>query len=566
MRVLMSCLVAALSAVGMMVSPVMAEPVAQVAVPALAVGQLTLTPSFMYDFLVAQVAGQRGQWSVASQAYLQLAQETGDASLARNAVEAALLARQPDQALRAAKLWLKTEPQSVNAQHAVIALLLDGSHPMEALPYLQQDLQQHPLTAGAEFLRLGDLLTNQQDRDTGLALVTALAKDYPKLPEAHLAVAQAAARAGQFDRALAELDEVDADKPSWALAAKLRYEVLNHNHPEQAEAYVAHYLQVHPDANDVRLVWARSLLAQNRLKESRHQFMLLARVLPDNVQMQVAEGLVSLQMNDLVRADAAFKRALALNDGDPGLIDVYLGQIAEAQHRDDEAAAWYRAVPAGDQFLGAQIRYAALLAKQGKLDAARSWLQAVPVEQDSDRVELIRVEAQLLHDAHQDEQAYDLLTKALATRPDSVDLLYDHAMLAEPLGHLDVAERDLRYLLTLQPNHAQALNALGYTFADHNIKLVEAEKLVQQALKLLPTDAFILDSMGWVEYRLGNLQLAAEYLHRAYHSMKDPEIAAHLGEVLWMQGKHDEARKIWDAALTVNPDSTELRAASNKFK
>lgn len=565
MRVLMSCLVAALSAVGM-VSPVMAEPVAQVAAPALAVGQLTLTPSFMYDFLVAQVAGQRGQWSVASQAYLQLAQETGDASLARNAVEAALLARQPDQAQRAAKLWLKTEPQSVNAQHAVIALLLDGAHPMEALPYLQQDLQQHPLTAGAEFLRLGDLLTNQQDRDTGLALVTALAKDYPKLSEAHLAVAQAAARAGQFDRALAELDEVDADKPSWALAAKLRYEVLNHNHPEQAEAYVAHYLQVHPDANDVRLVWARSLLEQNRLKESRHQFMLLAKVLPDNVQMQVAEGLVSLQMNDLVRADAAFKRALALNDGDPALIDVYLGQIAEAQHRDDEAAAWYRAVPAGDQFLGAQIRYAALLAKQGKLDAARSWLQAVPVEQDSDRVELIRVEAQLLHDAHQDEQAYDLLTKALATRPDSVDLLYDHAMLAEPLGHLDVAERDLRHLLTLQPNHAQALNALGYTFADHNIKLVEAEKLVQQALKLLPTDAFILDSMGWVEYRLGNLQLAAEYLHRAYHSMKDPEIAAHLGEVLWMQGKHDEARKIWDAALTVNPDSTELRAASNKFK
>ncbi|MHB8849066.1 MAG: tetratricopeptide repeat protein, partial [Burkholderiales bacterium] len=168
--------------------------------------------------------------------------------------------------------------------------------------------------------------------------------------------------------------------------------------------------------------------------------------------------------------------------------------------------------------------------------------------------------------AHDDKAVYTVLGDALASRPDSIDLLYDHAMAAERLNHLDIMEADLRHLLKLQPDHAQALNALGYTLADHNIRLPEALNLLQEALKLAPNDAYILDSMGWAQYRVGNLPMAADFLSRAYSKLPDPEIAAHLGEVLWVQGKHDEARQVWEKALATHPKNQALLDVTAKYK
>ncbi|MDA8224328.1 MAG: tetratricopeptide repeat protein [Betaproteobacteria bacterium] len=574
MRVLLPRLTIAACLVGCVTS-VRAQPAMPAAqplpVPAAAAqpassGDNALTAQRLYEFLVAEVAAQRGQWGVASQMFLKLARETGNVDLARNAVEASLYARQGAAAQSAARLWLSEDPDSMNALHAVIALLLGGPRPADALPYLRQAMQKDPAHAGNEFMRLGGLLAGQADRKMVLGLVQTLAAEHPKLAEAHLAVAQAAARAGDFDTALHELDGVDALKPDWDVAAELRFEVLEHHSPAEADTFAARYLGAHPKAADLRLAWGRTLLVQNRPAEALVQFALLAQQLPQNAEMQVAVGLVSLQLNDPQRAEAAFRRALELNYHDPGMLDIYLGQIAEATQHEHEAADWYRAVPPGPQYILAQIRYAALLAHQGKLPAARDWLQGVTTTNDDDRVQLIRAEAQLMHEAGDDAGAYDVLGKALATRPDSVDLLYDHALMAEPLDKLDVVEHDLRHLLKIKPDYAQALNALGYTYADHNIRLNEAVQLLQQALKLDPDDAYILDSMGWAQYRLGNLPLAAEYLQRAYHALQDPEIAAHLGEVLWKQGKRDEARQLWQSALPAHPDNPALRAAADKFK
>ncbi len=526
----------------------------------------SLTPQIMYEYLVAEVAAQRGQMPLASQAYLKLAQDTADPRIARRALEMALYARQGDAAQSAAKLWLSEEPKSREALHAVIALLLGSKQPSDALPYLHRMLTDHPASVGAEFMQVGDLLSNQPDKAAGYALVKNLAQAYDKLPEAHLVLAQAAARAGHFDDALKELDTASALKPGWDMAAKLRFQVLRQIAPATAEPFVRDYLKQHADEQEVRLVYARFLLDQNRVAESRDQFRILAQALPANPEMQVALGMEAMQLNDLPAADAAFRRALQLNYADAGLLEVYLGQIAEDLHHDDDAANWYLAVTGGPQYVVAQIRYAALLARQGKLDAAREWLHAVKTESDAERVQLIRAEAQLLHEAGQNEAGYALLGEALATRPDSVDLLYDHAMLAEPLGHMDVLEKDLRHLLKLQPDHAQALNALGYTMADHNVHLDEALSLLQQALKLDPDDAFILDSMGWAQYRVGHLPQAESYLSRAYETSKDPEIAAHLGEVLWKQGKFDAARQLWKDALSAHPDNAVLKTAAEKFK
>ncbi len=528
--------------------------------------KLELTNQILYQYLVAEIALQRGDPGLASDAYLDLAMATRDPRIAKRATEVALYAKKGPAAESASTLWLDLDPQSENARRALVAVMLGSGQPARALPYLRQLLSVHSENTPVEFMQLGAMLADQPDKIASLNLVQALAQPYPDLPEAQLVVAQAAARAGQFDLAMAQLDVVDKLKPDWQTAAVLRFEILGRNGGKQGVDFVEGYLQRHPDAKDVRLAYARYLLNHNDLRASRRQFEALANASPDNADMQLAIGLISLRLNDLGAANDAFVKALQENYGQPGVVQIYLGQVAEARNQDDVAAKWYRAVAPGPQFIAAQIRYATLLAKQGHLADARASLHAVKVDDDAQRIELIQAEADLLRDAHDDQAVYSVLGAALATRPDSLILLYDHAMAAERLNHLTVMETDLRHLLALQPDHAQALNALGYTLADRNIRLPEALSLLNQALKLAPNDAYILDSMGWVQYRVGNLPLAVTYLTRAYGSMPDPEIAAHLGEVLWVQGKHTEARQLWQSALTASPKNQALLDVTAKFK
>ena len=525
-----------------------------------------LTDQILYQYLVAEIAVQRGDIALASEAYLDLAKTTRDPRLAKRATEIALYARQAKAAESASRLWLDLDPQSASARQTATAILLGGGKLDDAKPYLQQLLAGSHDKVGAEFMHIGAMLGNQADKAAGLALVQELAQPYANVPEAHLAVAQAAARAGKFDLALAELDAVHKLKPNWETAALLRVEILSRDGKPDGILYAQDYLKRYPEAKELRLGYARVLLTQNRLQESREQFRILAKAVPTSPEMQLAIGLISLQLNELDAADAAFKAALQLNYVDPGSVQIYLGQVAEARGRDDEAATWYRAVTAGPQYLLAQVKYATLLAKKGKLAEARTYLHNVKVDNDADRVSLIQAEAALLREAKDDAAVYALLGEALATRPDSVELLYDHAMAAERVNRLDVLEQDLRHVLKLQPDHAHALNALGYTLADHNVRLNEAQDLLGRALKLAPNDPFILDSMGWAQYRLGKLDIAVDYLQRAFAARPDPEIAAHLGEVLWVQGKHTEARQLWQSSLTTSPKNQALLEVMTKFK
>lgn len=526
----------------------------------------SLTPEVMYDYLVTQVAAQRGQWQVACQAAMHLAEKNADPQFAEMAFQVSVYAGNRAAAQRASALWLQDDPHSEQALRAVIGLLLAGKQPADALPYIHRLLLGNPDKDGQIFLQLDPMFAEQPDKTAAWNLMQGIVEGYPKLPEAQLVLAQLAARAGQFDAALAALKTASSLKPGWDLAAKLQFEVLGQTDPATALSFMNAYLKQYPNSNDVRLTYARYLVQKGQLAAAREEFSLLAQALPDNPQIQMALGMVSLQMNDYTTAETAFRQALQDNYPDPGLPEVYLGQIAESQHHDEEAARWYQDVAPGPQYLLARIRYAALLARQGSLDKARGVLHDTQTSTDDDRVKLIRAEAQLLHEAGQETAAYGVLSTALQTRPDSVDLLYDHAMTAENLGKIDIAEQDLRHLLALQPNHAQALNALGYTFADHNVHLNQAVDLLHKALVLAPDDPFILDSMGWAMYRQGHLVQAESYLQRAYDASKDPEIAAHLGEVLWKQGKFVQARDLWQRAQAITPDNATLKAAVQKFK
>jgi tetratricopeptide (TPR) repeat protein len=330
-------------------------------------------------------------------------------------------------------------------------------------------------------------------------------------------------------------------------------------------SYLAGYLKQHPQAKDARLSYARMLVADKKLPEARAQFEVLLAEFPDNAEVTMAVALLALQLNDYDAAEMQLKRALEKNYKDPDAVRLYLGQVNEERKRYDEALKWYGAVGAGEQHINAQARYAGVLAKQGRLADARKHLQQVSARNSQQRVQLTQAEAQLLREATAYQDAFDLLGRALEKLPDSHELLYDHAMAAEKVNRLDVLEANLRKLITLRPDHAHAHNALGYTFADRNERLDEARQLIETALKLAPEDPFIMDSMGWVLYRQGQITEALDYLKRAHALRPDPEIAAHLGELLWVSGQRDEARKLWSSVQKEHPNNEVLQNTVNRF-
>lgn len=530
-----------------------------------ALPKLALTNQLLYQFLVAEIAGQRGELGIATGAYLDLAQTTRDPRIARRATEVALYAREARIAQAAARLWLEIEPDSVSARKSIAALLVNDGKLGDARPYLEKLIAAEGDNAGAGFMHLNALLVRQKDKQAALELVKSLAAPYPNLAEAHYAIAQAATHAGRYDEALAAIKTAARFKPGWELAALHQFELLQRAGKADGVEFLKDFLRRYPDAKEVRLTYARQLVRLNQFGAARQEFRRLALSAPGNPEMSLAIGLLSLQLNELDAAEAALQAALQQGYADAGAVQIYLGQVAEGRKRYADAAKWYQSVAAGNHYLPAQIRYAALLARQGKLNDARAYLRGVKVEGADGKIQLIQAEAQLLRDVRDYNSVFDVLSTALAQWPDSAELRYDRAMAAERLNKLDVMEQDLRLLIKLKPDHAHALNALGYTLADRTERLAEALELLGQALRLSPDDPFILDSMGWAQYRLGNLARSQEFLQRAYSIRPDPEIAAHLGEVLWVRGNRDEARKLWQSSLERHPQNEALLDVMQKF-
>jgi tetratricopeptide (TPR) repeat protein len=245
---------------------------------------------------------------------------------------------------------------------------------------------------------------------------------------------------------------------------------------------------------------------------------------------------------------------------------LYLGQVAEEQKKFDEARANYRRIEAGPQYMPAQSRIARSFAKEGRIAEGRGHLQGLNAINNEQRVQIILAEAQMLREAGQNREAFEVLEKGLDRLPNHPDLLYDFAMAAEKVSRMDLLESNLKKVIQLKPDHAHAYNALGYSLADRNERLAEARDLIEKALKIAPDDAMIIDSMGWVLYRLGDLERARELLARAYALMPDAEIGAHLGEVLWKLGRTAEADRIWREALARTPDNETLKNTIKRFK
>jgi tetratricopeptide (TPR) repeat protein len=520
----------------------------------------------MYDMLLGEIAQQRGDYALAAKTYLELARRTRDARVARRAVEVANQGHENALALEAAKTWYQIEPQSTSALSVVASLLVSDKKVDEAEPYLAKLLDSQGVDLERGYLQLNRLLAANPDKASNLRVVRKLAARHPELAPAHLAVAQAAVAADDEATAVAEARKAAELRPEWEAPAIVEAQALQKRSPSAAAKRLGDFVAKNPQSRQGRLAYARALVVDKRMPEARKQFEALLAANPGNTDVVYAVGLLAFQLKDYPVAEENMKRLLGMNYRDPDGARFVLGQIAEEQKQWPRAIQWYDQIKDGEHALPARLRTANAMAKQGKLDAARSYLKKIADENPDQQAQVTIAEAQLLRDAKRHRDAFELLASALKEEPEQPELLYDYALTAEKLERYDVLEDNLRKLIEVRPDHAHAYNALGYSLAERNTRLPEARKLIEKALEISPDDYFIIDSMGWVQYREGDLKGAAATLRRAYAGRPDAEIGAHLGEVLWAMGQRSEAERIWQESLKSAPDNEALLETIKRLK
>ncbi len=540
-----------------------------------------ISAEFFYKFMVAEVAMQRGELPLAARAYYEVARESRDPRLARRATEIALASRQRSLAVESATLWSTLEPDAPRPKQilASIGNAPSGKDTLESpvdddirirLEKLLSDAAVSGQGVGEIFLQINRFLGQQAERKQAYDIVSALAKPYPASPEAHFAVAYAAyfaevpARQG-IEPAMAEVNRALELKPDWERAALLKADILARGSGTAAIAYLEQFVAANPDAKSAAGALAQVYVEQKRYGDARAVFQKLWDADRTSREFEFGVAAISMQMKDWATAEALFVDLKKAGYGEGGVVELYLGQVAEETGRYQEAIDRYLAVPDGERAWLAKLRVAAMMAKQNKISEARQYLAGLPAVTIEQKVQVRQAEAALLRDANDNAAAYAVLNQALVDNPDSTDLLYDAAMVAEKLDKIDDAEAKLRRVVELKPDDAQALNALGYTLVDRTPRTSEGFELIEKAYKLAPEDPFILDSMGWAFYRLGKLDDAETYLRRAMTQRPDAEIAAHLGEVLWKKGDPVRAQEVWQAQLQTTPDNQVLLETVRRY-
>lgn len=518
---------------------------------------------------------------------LEAARRTGRAELFKRSVDIALQARSGDAALTAAAAWSRALPADLDALRYQLQILLALNRPAEIAGPLRQLIQQTPAKDRDDLiLAIPQTLARTGDKAAALQSASVALKDHlqasPHAAAAWVAMGRLQLATGQSADALASTRRAMAANPRERHAAALALELMEQP-VEGAEALVRQYLQQPVAENDatgrriaatVRLAYARMLLDVQRYSDAGRELEGLSRSQPELADTWLWLGTLQVQQNQLEAAGASLQRYLELSRALPdeqmqrGQAQAFLqlSRIAEKRKDYQAANAWLDRIENADEVASAQLRRATLLARQGKLAQARELLRQQPERNATELRRKLSAEAQLMRDIGDFKESYRLYEAATARFPDDMDLYYEQAMVAEKDGRMEDMERLLRLIIGRQPDYHHAYNALGYSLADRKQRLSEARVLIAKALEFAPGDPYIQDSLGWVEYRMGNLTEAQRILRKAFEQRPDAEIAAHLGEVLWMGGRKDEARATWREGLLVNPENETLLETLRRFR
>jgi tetratricopeptide (TPR) repeat protein len=544
-----------------------------------------------YQLLIGELELRQGEAGNAFEVILDAARRTRDGDLFRRAVDIALQARSGDRALVASQAWRESQPQSTDALRMQLQILSalnrpgDVPEPLQALLALTPEAERGSLISA-----IPRFLQRVPDKQQAARLIDTVLEPYRAAPPTRVAALVASGRAwanaDDPDLALKRAQEahaLDAKAPGPVLLAL----DLMAKRPA-AEALVQHHLQA-PDAEPaLRLGYVRVLMAGQRFVEAVAQLERVTTDKPEMAQPFLTLGALHLEMRQPQAAEAALTRYLALAPADAappdpakaedddasapgaseGVVQAWLMLAQAAEQRADFAAAegWLAKIDDPKRALEVQTRRATLLARQGRVDDAREAVRRAPEREPGDARAKLVAEASVLREVKRWGDAFDVLGGAVQRFPGDTDLLYEQAMVAEKMDRLDEMERLLRGVIAVKPENAHAHNALGYSLADRGQRLPEARALILRALELTPGDPFITDSLGWVEYRMGNIDEAVRLLRQAYAARPDVEIGAHLGEVLWAAGQRDEARRIWTESRSRDAANDVLRETLSRLK
>ncbi|PZP22447.1 tetratricopeptide repeat protein [Pseudomonas kuykendallii] len=511
----------------------------------------------LYSLLVAELAGQRNRFDLALGNYVQQANATQDPAVAERAFRIAEYLGAEQAALDSAMIWATNAPDNLDAQRVAAIQLARAGNYDESMTYMEKVLQGQGDTH-FDFLALSAAETDPDTRAGLLQSFERLLTKYPANGQLLFGKALLLQQDGRPQEALQLLEDQPATTDEVA-PLLLRVRLLQSlKRGDEAVPLLEKALRQHPDDKRVRLTYARVLVEEGRMDDAKREFSALVQQFPDDDDLRFSLALVSMEAGAWPEA-RSYLQELIERGSHVDAAHFNLGRVLEQLGDSDSALVEYSLVGPGNDYLPAQVRQAEILFDQKRYDEASARLAKARDEQPDYAIQLYLIESESLSKRQLQDRAWTLMQQALKQYPDDSDLLYTRAMLAEKRNDLAQLEKDLRLIIQREPDNAMALNALGYTLADRTTRFEEARQLVEQAHQLNPQDPAILDSLGWVNYRMGNLDEAERLLRQALQQFPDHEVAAHLGEVLWAQGKQKEAKKIWSDALKAQPDSPVLR-------
>ncbi len=523
-----------------------------------------LSRQMLFDVLLAEIAGQRGRLDVSVPHYLQAALESRDPRVAERAIQIASFAKNYPAALRAARHWVTLEEDNLDARKIVAALALQTGDIDEVVNQLDY-IVAHSETQQQGFAVATAILSRHGEGQQVVQAMETLAERYPDSADAQLAVGRLAAVKGQLERAMTATDAALALQPGMQRAQILKAQILiRQERKAEALQVLGQAVESSPEHAELRFAYGRLLLDAGDLEGAKEQFRSVVELAPDNSDALFSLALLELETGELKAAEKHLLQMLETGEKQQSVY-YYLGYTMHQLGKDEDAVEWYGKVTSGEYWTKSQLRMSKILVQQGRLEEVRESMQRLRRNDPDNAVEIYLIEGQILSDLTLYSEAWQLYDQALAIHPDNEDLLYSRALTAEKNDRLDLAEQDMRRILEIDPENVRALNALGYTLADRTDRYEEAFEFIQRAYARKPDDPAIIDSMGWVNYRLGNLEEARAYLQQAWEMTRDGEIGAHLGEVMWMQGDRDEARRIWNESQESAPDNPVLQKVLDRF-
>jgi tetratricopeptide (TPR) repeat protein len=550
--------------------------------------------------LIGEIELREGEVGTAYEVMLEAAKRSKEEQIFKRTVDIALQAGAGEQALAAAKTWREEMPQSLDAHRYVIQILVALNRPADTADTLSSLIK---ITPEAErpsiIMNMPRFFSRVADRKATVALMEKVTQPYAEQPgtkaAVNVAIGHAWFMAEDTAKALEYARRAHEQDPASEGAALFALEMLPGVAP--AEELVIDHLKVKPTSDGIRQVYARILSASQRFADAAAQLEQVTQHQPQVAGPYLTLGALYLELKQSKQATDALVKYLevaqatpakapakvpakpaapatpqgdddddddasaASSAADQGMTQAWLmlAQAAEQQGDFKSAEIWLAKVDNPQRALEVVARRASLLARQGKVKEARDLIHRSPERSQDDARAKLLAEAQVLRDVKRWSDANSVLANANKKFPNDVDLLYEQSMMAEKLNKLDEMEKLLRKVIEIKPDHHHAYNALGYSLAERNTRLPEAKALIQKALEIAPGEPFITDSMGWVEYRSGNRAEAIRLLRGAYRSRPDPEIGAHLGEVLWINGERDEAKRVWREARAKDSANDVLR-------